>query len=156
MNGRTCLSQLSNKLAEEFECNLSEEILNDTTEFTLELLNDGFIDIDDGPTPSSIESETYSWINDAPGMYDLSLTGRCNLGCSYCFYADEMADLLRKEKITAVAVIPMKHRGEIIGSLNFASHTVDRIPQDVRDFLESVALQVVTHIAPIRIVADLT
>ncbi|MDD4248947.1 MAG: PAS domain-containing protein, partial [Methanosarcina sp.] len=71
------------------------------------------------------------------------------------FYAEEMADLLRKEKITAVAVIPMKHRGEIIGSLNFASHTVDRIPLEVRDFLESVALQVVTHIAPIRIEADL-
>ncbi|KKH94099.1 histidine kinase [Methanosarcina sp. 1.H.T.1A.1] len=71
------------------------------------------------------------------------------------FFAEEMADLLRKEKITAVAVIPMKHRGEIIGSLNFASHTVDRIPQNVRDFLESVALQVVTHIAPIRIEADL-
>ncbi|TFH03788.1 MAG: PAS domain S-box protein, partial [Methanosarcina sp.] len=59
------------------------------------------------------------------------------------FFAEEMADLLRKEKITAVAVIPLKHRGEIIGSLNFASHTVDRIPQNVRDFLESVALQVV-------------
>jgi PAS domain S-box-containing protein len=71
------------------------------------------------------------------------------------FYAEEMADLLRKEKITAVAVIPMKHRGEIIGSLNFASHTVDRIPQNVRDFLESVALQVVNYIAPIRIEADL-
>jgi len=71
------------------------------------------------------------------------------------FYAEEMADLLRKEKITAVAVIPMTHRGEIIGSLNFASHTVDRIPHNVRDFLESVALQVVTYIAPIRIEADL-
>lgn len=70
------------------------------------------------------------------------------------FFAEEMADLLRKEKITAVAVIPMKHRGEIIGSLNFASHTVDRIPQNVRNFLESVALQVVNYIAPIRIEAD--
>jgi len=65
-----------------------------------------------------------------------------------------MADLLREEKITAVAVIPMKHRGEVIGSLNFASHTVDRIPQNVRNFLESIALQVVNHIAPIRIEAD--
>ncbi|MHC1757402.1 MAG: PAS domain-containing protein [Methanosarcina sp.] len=71
------------------------------------------------------------------------------------FFAEEMADMLRKEKITAVAVIPMKHRGEIIGSLNFASHTVDRIPQNVRNFLESVALQVVNYIAPIRIEADL-
>jgi len=71
------------------------------------------------------------------------------------FYAEEMADLLKTEKITAVAVIPMKHMGEIIGSLNFASHTVDRIPQNVRNFLESIALQAVTYIAPIRIEADL-
>jgi PAS domain S-box-containing protein len=71
------------------------------------------------------------------------------------FYADKMADLIRKEKITAVAVIPMKHRGEVIGSLNFASHTTDQIPQNVRNFLESIALQVVNYIAPIRIVADL-
>jgi PAS domain S-box-containing protein len=71
------------------------------------------------------------------------------------FFAEEMADMLRKEKITAIAVIPMKHRGEIIGSLNFASHTVDRIPQNVRNFLESIALQVVNYIAPISIEADL-
>lgn len=71
------------------------------------------------------------------------------------FFADKMVDLIMKEKITAVAVIPMKHRGEIIGSLNFASHTTDRIPQNVRNFLESVALQVVNYIAPVRIVADL-
>jgi len=66
-----------------------------------------------------------------------------------------MADLIRKEKITAVAVIPMIHRGETIGSLNFASHTTDSIPQNVRNFLESVALQVVNYIAPIRIAANL-
>lgn len=71
------------------------------------------------------------------------------------FYSEKMADLIGKEKITAVAVIPMKHRGEIIGSLNFASHTTDRIPQNVRNFLESVAFQVVNYIAPIRIEADL-
>jgi len=70
------------------------------------------------------------------------------------FFSEDMADLLMKEKITAVAVIPMKHRGEVIGSLNFASHTLDRIPQNVRNFLESIALQVVNYIAPIRIEAD--
>jgi PAS domain S-box-containing protein len=71
------------------------------------------------------------------------------------FFSDKMADLIRKEKITAVAVIPMMHRGEIIGSLNFASRKTVSISQDVRDFLESVARQVVNFIAPIRIVADL-
>ncbi len=71
------------------------------------------------------------------------------------FFSEKMGDIIRKEKITAVAVIPMKNRGEIIGSLNFASHTIDRIPQHVRNFLESIALQAVNYIAPIRIVADL-
>jgi PAS domain S-box-containing protein len=71
------------------------------------------------------------------------------------FFSEKMGDIIRKEKITAVAVIPMKHRGEIIGSLNFASHTIDRSPQHVRNFLESIALQAVNYIAPIRIVADL-
>lgn len=71
------------------------------------------------------------------------------------FYSEKMADLIKKEKITAVAVIPMKHRGEIIGSMNFASRTTDRIPHSVRNFLESIALQVVNYIAPIRIEADL-
>ncbi len=70
------------------------------------------------------------------------------------FFSEKMADLIRKEKITAVAVIPLKHRGEIIGYLNFASHTADKISQNVRSFLESVALQVVNYIAPICIVAD--
>jgi PAS domain S-box-containing protein len=71
------------------------------------------------------------------------------------FFSDKMADLIRKEKITAVAVVPMTYRGETIGSLNFASRTIDRISPNVRDFLESVARQVVNYIAPIRIVADL-
>lgn len=71
------------------------------------------------------------------------------------FFSDRMADLIKEEKITAVAVIPMKHRGEIIGSLNFASHTVESIPLNARKFLESVALQVVNYIAPIRVEADL-
>jgi PAS domain S-box-containing protein len=71
------------------------------------------------------------------------------------FFSERMADLIRKEKITAFAVIPMIHRGEIIGSLNFASHTTNEISQNVRNFLESVSLQVVNYIAPIRIAADL-
>ena len=29
-------------------------------------------------------------ISDRPGDFDISLTGKCNLHCDYCFYADEM------------------------------------------------------------------
>jgi PAS domain S-box-containing protein len=71
------------------------------------------------------------------------------------FYSEKMADAIRKEGIKAVAIVPLKYRGEIIGSLNLASHTTDKIPRNVRNFLESIALQVVNYIAPIRIEADL-
>jgi PAS domain S-box-containing protein len=62
------------------------------------------------------------------------------------FFSDKMTDLIRNEKITALAVIPMIYRGEIIGSLNFASRTTHEISKDVRDFLESLARQVVNYI----------
>lgn len=32
-------------------------------------------------------------LSGAPGSLEVSLTGKCNLRCTYCFYADEMAAL---------------------------------------------------------------
>lgn len=72
------------------------------------------------------------------------------------FYSEKMAEAARKEGITAVAVIPLKYNNEIIGSLNFASRTQDQIPRNIRNFFESIAHQVVSHIAPVCIQADLS
>jgi GAF domain-containing protein len=72
------------------------------------------------------------------------------------FYSEKMAEAASEEGITSVAVIPLKYGKEIIGSLNFASHTLDKIPWNIRNFLESIALQVVSHIAPVCIQADLS
>ncbi len=72
------------------------------------------------------------------------------------FYSDEMADAVKREGIKAVAIIPLKYRGEVVGSLNFASHTLDQIPWSIRNFLESIALQVVNYIAPVCIQAELS
>jgi PAS domain S-box-containing protein len=72
------------------------------------------------------------------------------------FYSEKMDDAVRKEGIKAVAIIPLKYRGEIVGSLNFASYTLDKMSWSVRNFLESTALQVVNHIAPICIQAELS
>ena len=71
------------------------------------------------------------------------------------FYSDTMGDAVRREGIKAVAIIPLKYRGEVVGSLNFASHTLDKIPWSIRNFLESIALQVVNYIAPVCIQADI-
>ena len=72
------------------------------------------------------------------------------------FYSENMAEAVREEGITAVAIIPLKYSNEIIGSLNLASHTLDKIPWSIRNFLESIALQAVNHIAPVCIQADLS
>lgn len=72
------------------------------------------------------------------------------------FYSKHMAEAVKEEGITAVAVIPLKYGKEIIGSLNFASHTLDKIPWSTRNFLESIALQAANHIAPVCIQADLS
>ncbi len=72
------------------------------------------------------------------------------------FYSDTMSDAVKKEGIKAVAIIPLKYRGEVVGSLNFASRTLDKIPWSIRNFLESVALQVVNYIAPVCIQAELS
>ncbi len=72
------------------------------------------------------------------------------------FYSDTMADAIKREGIKAVAIVPLKYRGEIVGSLNFGSHTLDKIPWSIRNFLESIALQVVNYIAPVCIQAELS
>ncbi|WP_048117055.1 PAS domain-containing protein [Methanosarcina vacuolata] len=72
------------------------------------------------------------------------------------FYSDTMVDAVKREGIKSVAIIPLNYRGEIVGSLNFASHTLDKIPWSIRNFIESIALQVVNYIAPVCIQAELS
>lgn len=62
------------------------------------------------------------------------------------FFSNKMTELIRKEKITALAVVPMVYRGEVIGSLIFVSRTTQKISKDVCDFLESLSQQVVNYI----------
>ncbi len=72
------------------------------------------------------------------------------------FYSDTTVDAVKREGIKSVAIIPLNYRGEIVGSLNFASHTLDKIPWSIRNFLESISLQVVNYIAPVCIQAELS
>jgi SynChlorMet cassette radical SAM/SPASM protein ScmE len=44
-------------------------------------------------TPLRDLTAPWPGVGSAPRSIDLSLTGRCNLRCRYCFYADEMAAL---------------------------------------------------------------
>ncbi len=66
-----------------------------------------------------------------------------------CYYSadnplsgEEEGRLLASEGMRAVAALPICHAGRIIGCLNVASRTFDRLPAMVRYFVEGVAGQI--------------
>jgi len=46
------------------------------------------------------------------------------------------------ERLKAIAVVPIIHQNQVIGSLNVASHTIDEVPVFSRDALETIASQI--------------
>ena len=56
----------------------------------------------------------------------------------------------RRQALRAIAVVPVRHSGEVIACLNVASHTLDDVPIACRCALETVAAQVGSAIARSR------
>ncbi len=54
------------------------------------------------------------------------------------------------EGIKAVAIIPVKYNGKIIGSFNLASQTLDEFPGNVKNILETISTQISNAIIRIR------
>ncbi len=91
LDGTRAEADLPGALARHYGVPLTDEIRADTAAFLAELERDGFAARAAVPAPRVAAAEDYSWIHEAPRAFDLSLTGKCNLRCAYCFYADEMA-----------------------------------------------------------------
>jgi len=91
MDGTAQTGDLAAALARRSEIPLTEEIQADAAAFAEELRRDGYADAGGTPRPAPLAAGEWSWLHEAPRSFDLSLTGRCNLRCAYCFYADEMA-----------------------------------------------------------------
>ena len=91
MDGTARTDDLAAALARRYEIEPTDDIRADARAFAEELLRDGFAATAPAPRPGPLPAEEYSWLREAPRALDLSLTGRCNLRCAYCFYADEMA-----------------------------------------------------------------
>ncbi len=51
-------------------------------------------------------------------------------------------EIPKRERLRALAVVPVKYRGQVVAALNFTSHTLDKIGIHARDTLESVAAQI--------------
>mgnify|MGYP003601629312 CR=1 FL=1 len=90
MDGTARLDDLAAALARLYEVPPADEMRADACAFADELRRDGFAAAAPAPRSAPLPAEDYSWLREAPRALDLSLTGRCNLRCAYCFYADEM------------------------------------------------------------------
>jgi PAS domain S-box-containing protein len=55
-----------------------------------------------------------------------------------------------REQLRAVALLPLYHEGEIVGSLHLGSHSQDSIPMQSRIVMEAIAAQAAGAIARIR------
>jgi SynChlorMet cassette radical SAM/SPASM protein ScmE len=91
LDGRHTVEEISDALLEEYEADSRMQVQRDTCQFIGELLADRFIKIGQG-SPRPLPVAEYADIADRPGDCDVSLTGKCNLHCDYCFYAHEMHD----------------------------------------------------------------
>ena len=85
MDGTVRLDDLAVILARRCEIPPADEIRADARAFAEELLRDGFAAAAPAPRSAPLPAEDYSWLREAPRALDLSLTGRCNLRCAYCF-----------------------------------------------------------------------
>ena len=91
LDGGNSADDIARALLENYEGTSHEAIFQDACAFLGELLENNFIEVaKDGQ--QRLAAEEYTEISDRPGDFDISLTGKCNLHCDYCFYAHEMHD----------------------------------------------------------------
>lgn len=90
MDGSRQTQELARALARRYDLAVTDAIRSDAAAFAEELLRDGYAETLEVPAEVALPPDAYSWLREAPRNLDVSLTGRCNLRCAYCFYADEM------------------------------------------------------------------
>ena len=89
LNGANSIEDVARALAAEYESPVHDDILKDVGGFLGGMLGDKLIEVAAGEDKALPDAE-YVQLSDRPGEFDLSLTGKCNLHCDYCFYANEM------------------------------------------------------------------
>lgn len=102
LNGKHSAGDIAQAILDEYECPSYNEVRLDVENLIDELIKEGFaIPFPEGGNPAP--SEDYPFLEDRPRELDISLTGKCNLNCDYCFYAREMhnrPDLPKEEWFT--------------------------------------------------------
>ncbi|MFH1490339.1 MAG: SynChlorMet cassette radical SAM/SPASM protein ScmE [Pseudomonadota bacterium] len=91
LDGCRPLRQIAEEIEAHFEGSPYGQALKDAGAFLADLNRQGLVLKPASSRPLPANKEKYPHMNDAPLSFDISLTGRCNLECAYCFYAHEMS-----------------------------------------------------------------
>ncbi|MCK5099314.1 MAG: PqqD family peptide modification chaperone [Desulfobacteraceae bacterium] len=91
LNGSRNVADITDEIKENFESVQPDQVMKDVYDFLQELESEAFASIHSSGESSCDQIPEFPAFNDAPKDLDLSLTGKCNLHCAYCFYHDEMA-----------------------------------------------------------------
>ena len=91
LNGKNTAHDLAKAIGKHFDSPSTDNVEKDIVSFLKELARDKFVEMAaENVVGESVEE--YPQCSDRPGEFDISLTGKCNLHCDYCFYAHEMHD----------------------------------------------------------------
>lgn len=110
------IGEISELVLDRYEVDGYHNVKQDILNFINELEDDGWIERND--IPFSMGKNVFPDYNDAPDEVDISVTGNCNLRCSYCFYANDMG--VRKD----LPLIEWLQFFEEIGSLGVRNVTL--------------------------------
>ncbi len=100
LDGSRDIQTLAEEMAGEFEGAVPGQVREDVQDFLGELDREGFVKALESPRDPAPGLAALPDVQDAPKSVDISLTGKCNLHCAYCFYQNEMAsrpDLSKEE-----------------------------------------------------------
>lgn len=90
LNGLRDAESLTTLLGESFELTHEDQVHGEVLAFLRELEAEGFVTLGLKQSSDTGEDPVFIALHDAPQSIDISLTGKCNLRCAYCFYNDEM------------------------------------------------------------------
>jgi len=90
LDGSLSVREIADKVVDNFSSAPSDRVLEDAAQFVGGLFAQGFVSRHRCRLSPSGAPREFPDIADAPQTLDISLTGRCNLRCQYCFYADAM------------------------------------------------------------------
>ncbi len=88
LNGKNTVEEISADILSDFNSVPKDDLERDIFNLIKDLEGKGFIRI--AEDNEFLTDEEYPHVYDGPKSIDVSLTGKCNLHCDYCFYANEM------------------------------------------------------------------